>query len=46
MTKNHVSTGPTQGEVLGGGGGQGPPTFCKKNNNKIKKYTFSNKRNL
>ena len=27
MTKNHVSTGPTQGEVLGG---QGPPTFCKK----------------
>ena len=28
MTKNHVSTGPAQGEGLGGG--QDPPTFCKK----------------
>ena len=45
MTKNHVSTGPTQGEVLGGGGA-GSPHVLQKNNNKIKKYTFSNKRNL
>ena len=43
MTKNHVSTGPTQGEVLGG---PGSPHVLQKNNNKIKKYTFSNKRNL
>ena len=43
MTKNHVSTGPTPGEVLGG---PGSPHFLQKNNNKIKKYTFSNKRNL
>ena len=30
MTKNHVSTGPTQGEVLGGGEGRVPPLFAKK----------------
>ena len=43
MIKNHVSTGPAQGEGLEG---PGSPHFLQKHNNKIKKYTFSNKRHL
>ena len=43
IKENKVFSGPAQRKGLAGGWAQGLPTFWKK---KLKKYTFSNERNL